>query len=211
MAVNKKQTEKLQIAGQAQKSASARQRILDAASELFLAGGVSRMSARAIAQKAGVSTIGIYSHFNGKQGILDALYIEGFEMVSANMQIEDSNASAEERLITASRRYLAMGENNEAHYQLIFGESDTGYEPSEEAKEVRDRSFNELISAAGSLLAHGASTTEQRQIGIEIWALLHGFVSLKHMAINTNSATASPWDWQAAAIEAVRRLVKTYR
>ena len=56
--------------------------ILEAASKLFLEGGSGALSVRAIAKQAGVSTIGIYSHFEGKQGILDALYIEGFELVS---------------------------------------------------------------------------------------------------------------------------------
>jgi len=59
----------------------ARKNILAAASSLFLKGGVPSLSVRAIAREAGISTIGIYSHFNGKQGILDALYIEGFNLV----------------------------------------------------------------------------------------------------------------------------------
>ena len=69
------------ISGSGQ-SAAAKGRILAAASELFLEGGVRALSVRAMANRAGVSTIGIYSHFNGKQGILDALYIEGFEHIT---------------------------------------------------------------------------------------------------------------------------------
>ena len=59
-----------------------REKILDAASALFLKGGTNALSVRAIAKGAGMSTIGIYSHFKGKQGISDALYIEGFELVA---------------------------------------------------------------------------------------------------------------------------------
>ena len=64
--------------------------ILRSATELFLDGGVRALSVRAIAARAGVSTMGIYSHFQGKQGILDALYIEGFELVSAAMEDAES-------------------------------------------------------------------------------------------------------------------------
>ncbi len=60
--------------------------ILQAASTLLLEKGLAGMSVRAIAKLAGVSTIGIYSHFQGKQGILDALYIEGYQYVGEAMQ-----------------------------------------------------------------------------------------------------------------------------
>ena len=50
-----------------------KENILQAASELFLEGGSAALSVRAIARRAGVSTMGIYSHFEGKQGSLDAL------------------------------------------------------------------------------------------------------------------------------------------
>ena len=44
-------------------------KILMAASELFAENGAGGLSVRAISGRAGLSTIGIYNHFNGKQGI----------------------------------------------------------------------------------------------------------------------------------------------
>ena len=78
-----------------------RDKILHAVSELFLVGGLASLSVRSIAKKAGLSTIGIYSHFEGKQGILDALYIEGFERVGAAMQEALGIADAEQQITTA--------------------------------------------------------------------------------------------------------------
>ncbi|MFT6991153.1 MAG: AcrR family transcriptional regulator, partial [Paraglaciecola sp.] len=69
----------------------AKNTILQAATELFLEGGSSALSVRAISKRAGVSTIGIYSHFNGKQGILDELYIEGFEKIFSIVDIIDTS------------------------------------------------------------------------------------------------------------------------
>ena len=59
--------------------------ILEAASQLFLEGGLEALSVRSIAKKANISTFGIYSHFKGKTGILDALYEEGFAYVAEAM------------------------------------------------------------------------------------------------------------------------------
>ena len=55
-----------------------RQRILDAAHAVFAESGLAGLSVRAIAARAGLSTIGVYSHFKGKCGILLALYADGF-------------------------------------------------------------------------------------------------------------------------------------
>ena len=75
-------------------------KILQAATTLLLEKGLAGMSVRAIAKLAGVSTIGIYSHFQGKQGILDALYIEGYQHVGeamlAAIKIADPKAAAVE-------------------------------------------------------------------------------------------------------------------
>ncbi|GAF55442.1 transcriptional regulator, TetR family [Psychrobacter sp. JCM 18901] len=107
----------------------ARTKILNAASELFLEGGGDALSVRAISKRAGLSTIGIYSHFQGKQGILDALYIEGFNLVREAMDVIPEGRANKEQVLEACLGYLNVGEKYEAHYRLIFGESDAGYQP----------------------------------------------------------------------------------
>jgi hypothetical protein len=86
-----------------------------------------------------VSTIGIYSHFKGKQGSLDQLYIEGFEKVFLSMDILDTNAPAQEVILNGVKGYLAVADQYEADYRLIFGESHAGYSPSEEARAMAEK------------------------------------------------------------------------
>ena len=204
------------------RSEQSREAILNAASTLFLDGGIGAMSVRAIAQRARVSTIGIYSHFNGKQGIIDTLYVQGFNKLSAAMDVDDS-LSTSERLLAATQQYLDLGEQFEAHYRLIFGEVDAGYNPSEEARTVQIAAFNKLVELSTRLLADAQSNEEPRQFALEIWALLHGFVSLRHhtaqRAMPNNSPHSAvrgrdnleqPGEWRAAAIRAVRRLAESY-
>ena len=100
----------------------AKSTIMQAASKLFLEGGYKALSVRAIAKEAGVSTIGIYSHFDGKQGILDALYIEGFEQVEATTRLPEGVRDRDAAIETVVRQYLRSVRAHEAHYRLIFGE-----------------------------------------------------------------------------------------
>jgi len=175
-----------------------RTRILNAASELFLQGGINALSVRAISAKAGLSTIGIYSHFQGKQGILDALYIEGFSLVSDAMEVAVSGTVTRDNVLAAAAGYLSVGEQHEAHYRLIFGESDAGYQPSPEAVAASEAAFNKLVDLAGAYLGDAASTAQQRRMALDIWAIVHGYVSISHHAV-----AAKGWDWKAMALDAV--------
>lgn len=159
---------------------SNKERILTAASVLFLQGGASALSVRAIAKQAGVSTIGIYSHFEGKQGILDALYIEAFEMLSDAMDVLDEPLSPKEAALLAAHNYLELADSYEAHYRLIFGERDTHYEPSEEAQAVAFDAFDALIRLASNLLPAESTVERKQAVALQVWSSLHGVASLKH-------------------------------
>jgi AcrR family transcriptional regulator len=178
----------------------AKNTILRAASELFLKGGLSALSVRAISKQAGVSTIGIYSHFNGKQGILDELYIEGFEMVFAAMNLPQKAESPTEVILKGVAGYLDVAEQYEAHYRLIFGESDSSYVPSKQAQQVAEKAFFKLVELSSVLLPTNSHSSLKQKIALEIWALVHGYVSLQHHTIGELGQGAK---WRDLALSAV--------
>jgi AcrR family transcriptional regulator len=173
-------------------------KILQAATTLLLEKGLAGMSVRAIANLAGVSTIGIYSHFQGKQGILDALYIEGYHYVGEAMltavKIADPRAAA----IEGARLYLEVAKSHEAIYRLIFGEVDFDYEPGEEARAAALEAFGYLVDIGARLLPASASLAEKQSIALRIWALVHGYVSLQHHAVR-DVVVIDDWNRQALA------------
>jgi len=178
----------------------AKNTILQAATELFLEGGSSALSVRAISKRAGVSTIGIYSHFNGKQGILDQLYIEGFEKIFSIIDIVDTSAPPREVILNGVKGYLAIADQYEAHYRLIFGESDGGYSPSEEARTMSEKAFNKLVEISSLILPKETTVSKKQRTALEIWAFVHGYVSLKHHAIST---LIKPVEWNSLALSAL--------
>ncbi len=76
-----------------------RQRTLDAAARLLRDEGPQALAVRRIAAEAGVSTIAIYHHFGGKDGLVEALYVDGFraldEALAAVPRTEDPLADVE--------------------------------------------------------------------------------------------------------------------
>ena len=163
--------------------ASNKSKILQAASELLLAKGPSGLSVRAIAKLAGVSTIGIYSHFNGKQGVLDALYVEGFERVYDVMSSACEIDEPKTAVLQGVKNYRQVAVAHEATYRLIFGETNADYEPGPEAQAAGLKAFGSLVELASKLLPADASLTSRQRAALRIWALVHGFLSLQHHAV----------------------------
>lgn len=185
--------------------------ILQSAKELFLSGGVRALSVRAIAARAGVSTMGIYSHFQGKQGILDALYIEGFELVSAAMAEAESGRPSRELVRGCCERYLDIAERSEAHYRLIFGEHGGDYVPSDAGQAVALEAFRRLTRVVGRLLPEQSTYTQKREAAVAVWALLHGYVSLRHQALSGHLDPAGARDGALAAVDVLLRGIAELR
>lgn len=155
-------------------------KILNAASELFEQGGAKALSVRAISGRAGMSTIGIYNHFQGKQGILDALYIEGFEMVVAAINIDETGLSPRDIVLNGLSNYVDMARERSGHYRLIFGSGEPGYTPSEIARSVGASAFDRLTQIVAPAIPSVTSGTKKREIALQLWALAHGYISLQN-------------------------------
>ncbi|NQY97298.1 MAG: TetR/AcrR family transcriptional regulator [Henriciella sp.] len=154
-------------------------KILMAASELFAENGAGGLSVRAISGRAGLSTIGIYNHFNGKQGILDALYIEGFQLVMSAIDVLDDGLSPREAVLKGLSNYIDLAARNRGHYQLIFGVGDSAYTPSSGAIAVGEEAFNRLTHMVSRAIPAKLSGRQKREAALQLWALAHGYVSLQ--------------------------------
>jgi AcrR family transcriptional regulator len=155
--------------------------LLDAAAEILEAEGPDALSVRRIAAAAGVAPMGVYNHFESKNGIIDALFMQGFErlraaLAASSAEIEDPY----EALREGGRRYRALALAHPMAYQLMFLRTIPGYEPSDAALEVAAGAFDSLVDAvvramAAGVLAEGPPT----EIAHLVWADHHGWVSLE--------------------------------
>lgn len=177
-----------------------RQKILDAASALFLKGGINALSVRAITKGAGMSTIGIYSHFKGKQGILDALYIEATELIEREILAADGNTPAE-KVINGCERILSFSETHVAHYQLIFSSNLKGYTPCEDAIEASEKAFSTFTNLITALIKKELSTDDKQSVAMQLWALSHGYITLSQ---HHTSNYLTDNNWKERALQAIR-------
>lgn len=100
--------------------AATRQRILDAALALFAEHGYERTSVRMIADAANVAQGLLYSHFEGKQGVLHAIFEESVADVRESFALADS-APPDERLERLIRGSFEVLKQNLPFWKLSYG------------------------------------------------------------------------------------------
>ena len=159
-------------------------RILEAASELLSKEGANALSVRRIAAAAGCSTMGLYSRFGGKDGVVDELYAEGFERLvegmKANPQTDDPVADL--RRVASCYRDTALA--NATHYMVMFGGAVPGFEPSEENHQLAHAAFASLVGKVARCTDAGLLEGIAEQIAEVLWGSMHGLVMLELVGIN---------------------------
>lgn len=191
-----------------------KEKIVAAATALFEESGLEALSVRTVAQRAGLSTIGIYSHFKGKQGLLNALYIKGCELLLNEIEGVTGKTDSD-KILEASERLLDFSVTHDAYYRLVFNPTAHECTPSEEAATA----FNQITHKLSSLTLpiHKKSPTPEKggESASHILALIHGFVSLNDTGIfayNSSAAnsrsdgqkTSYSLTWKDRALQAIR-------
>jgi AcrR family transcriptional regulator len=156
--------------------------LLAAASDLLATAGPDALTVRAIADRAGCSTMGVYTHFGGKDGVVEALFVEGFQRLGtamASVAVTD-DPLADLRASCASYRRFAL--DNPTHYIVMFEAHVPGFEPSEESMLHAHATLVQLESRVQRCLdaraidsAHG----DAQEIAYAVWANGHGLMSLE--------------------------------
>jgi AcrR family transcriptional regulator len=154
--------------------------LLEAAADLLETEGPDGLSVRRIAAAAGVAPMGVYNHFASKFGIVEALFVQGFERLGRAMVTLDEIEDPIEALREGGRRYRVLALAHPQMYQVMFLRAVPGFEPSDDALEVAALAFGGLVTviergmAAGSFI--DASLTLTAQL---VWSAIHGWVSLE--------------------------------
>jgi len=101
-------------------SADIRAAILDAAADLLEKEGPDALSVRRIATAAGVAPMGVYNHFESKAGIVEALFVQGFERLAEALDAIADIEDPYEALREGGRRYRALALAHPMVYQVMF-------------------------------------------------------------------------------------------
>jgi AcrR family transcriptional regulator len=175
--------------------------LLDAAGDILETEGPDGLSVRRIAAAANVAPMGVYNHFESKFGIIEALFIQGFERLREALSSIAEIPDPYDALKEGGRLYRALALAHPMAYQVMFLHPVPGFDPSDAALEVAARAFDSLVAAVQRAMAAGVIAdgppAETAQL---IWASCHGWVSLELMGIGFVADPAAVFDQGCTAL-----------
>jgi len=155
--------------------------LIKAGVEILAKDGVSGLSLRKVASKAGVSHAAPYSHFADKQALIAAISTEGFrqlyERVSAVAEKYKSQPS--KQLIEVAWTYVQFALDDRDRFKVMFSgvlEKEREY-PEFVAESQRNFQLVKMIveaNQAAGVLRSGPSDL----VALSVWGIVHGFIML---------------------------------
>lgn len=170
--------------GQEQLREDLRQGMLDAASRLLVEQGAAALTVRKVAEAVNCSTTLLYSIFGGKDGLANALYLEGFARFKQDF-LEQEALSAQktsgiERIWMYANNYHDYARKNPSYYLVMFGDAIAGFVPPLESRLAAWESFTPLIAEFERCMQEGSLPASSPGAAARLlWAAMHGVISLE--------------------------------
>ena len=120
----------------------------------------------------------IYTHFGGKDGLLDALYLHSFAGLTHAFQAESDEQEPSARLNGMVAAYRAFALQEPALYSVMFGDLGRAWEPPLSSRRQAWKSF-EAMREAVELCLPQERRKSTGKVTYLLWAAMHGVVSLE--------------------------------
>jgi len=145
--------------------------------------GAAGLTVRSITNEAGCSTTGVYTYFGGKHGLVEAIFLEGFDSFDAAVR---PGLDAGD-LVAAGRAYRRWALDHRTQYMVMFGRAVPDYVPSDPARERALMSF--AILAEG--VQRAAPGDDHAERAYHLFATVHGYVMLEMAEMSAATDTES--------------------
>jgi AcrR family transcriptional regulator len=141
----------------AERHQATRAEILDAAWILVRRDGLAGLSLRDLASAVGMQPPSLYSYFESKHAIYDAMFKRGYEELLRRDAVFDSTPGPD-AFRARVREFLLFCTEDSARYQLLFQRTLPGFTPSADsyavAEQVLGRAYEALAAVGITSQAH---------------------------------------------------------
>jgi AcrR family transcriptional regulator len=149
--------------------------ILDAAWELVRAEGLAALSLRDLARKVGMQAPSLYSYFDSKHAIYDAMFLQGNFELLARYEALPAFEDPVDEFRAAAQMFVGFTVEDPARAQLMFMRSIPGFEPSPETYAVAVR----IVELAKKRFAKLGVTTPAQ---LDLWTGIISGLSFQQIA-----------------------------
>src|SRR5215211_7473404 len=159
-------------------TSATRETLLDAALKLLEERGPGAVRVRDVAAAAEQSTMGVYTHFGSKQGLLEQLYLHGFRRLEDRLAGVPSGGDVRQELLAFALAYRAFAIDNEALYGLMFERATPDFVPSDASRLAGLATFDMLATRVADWRPDFTDPASDAHL---VWATMHGLVTIELM------------------------------
>lgn len=153
-----------------------RQDLLGSAWRLAERDGIASLSLRELAREVGMRAPSLYTYFDSKAAIFDAMFVEGYRQLDEmydRITIDPDHPEA--TLEAAIQLFLRFCQSSPPRYQLMFTRAIAGWEPSPTAYAVSVASYERMAAAFAPLGVEGPRA-------LDLWTALTAGLAAQQLA-----------------------------
>ncbi|HVK28824.1 MAG TPA: TetR/AcrR family transcriptional regulator [Nocardioides sp.] len=164
------------------------ERLVDAAVAMLAEEGPSAIKARAVAARAGMSSMVVYNYFGGVPELLNAVADHGFSRLGEAFERIDVSEDPIADLFAMALETLSQARSNPHLYDAMFGLSTRAtYRPASARGERRaghspafNAAYAHVLEAAARLGTSGRLTVDDPAVAAgALWSFVHGYITLE--------------------------------
>lgn len=158
----------------AERREATRREILDAAWEIARRDGIAAITLREIADRIGMRPPSLYSHFDSKNAVYDAMFAESWRACAEVFDAIEFPAEPRAALLLEAETYFDFSTADLARHQLMNQRIVHDFEPSEAA-------YAEALIPYERMRTQMRGWGVHRQNDLDFWtAMLAGFINQQH-------------------------------
>lgn len=156
-----------------------RERILAEARDLYLESGFEGLSMRALARRVGVSPGALYWHFENREALVGAIFLQGVEAFYERMSTTPTG-TPEESLTIYAEAFLQFGLDQPQDFEVFFLKRppDIGQDAWTIFDEKRARSFEDLLARMQAAEQAGLLVGDPDEAALSLMTSAVGLMSL---------------------------------
>jgi AcrR family transcriptional regulator len=154
--------------------------ILAAALEILRKDGHAALTVRRVAERAGCSTIGVYTWFGGKDGLVDAILVDGYRSFALALRRSKPIPGPLGGLVGQARAYRTWAMKHPTSYRVMFMQAVPGHSPGVEAAAEGLVAYETLLrEVQREQLSGSIAESDADGVALTVWGLVHGLVSIE--------------------------------
>jgi AcrR family transcriptional regulator len=160
---------------------SPRERLVEAGARLLERDGPEALKARKVAAEIGASTMAVYTHFGGMNGLLEAIVAASFERFGAALASAPTTDDPMADFFAMGYAYREFALASPQRYRLMFGLASPQLFVAPTAEiPVAAATFDQLVNAVGRIVASGRIRSDDViDLAGRVWSMIHGVVLLE--------------------------------